>query len=239
GFVGVKMNFRRPIDISSLLDQTSFKIVDGKKLAVKNYTKPSGIIKWLLLNFPPIPFYYPLTLDPAERMRREIDFFSHEAEGFLIPKIYNIDWKKIVLEREYIEGRHPSFEDEKDLKSVGMALSFIHRAERCLGDTKPQNFLIAENGVYVIDAEQSLLSCQKRRFIGWDVALSILFIFWNNPLISPNEFSSKVRSFLNGYKEAGSKISWEIVREAHPLILLTPPQLLLIVRESLSLENNV
>ncbi|MEM0061580.1 MAG: hypothetical protein QW726_06600, partial [Fervidicoccaceae archaeon] len=86
GFVGVKMNFRRPIDISSLLDQTSFKIVDGKKLAVKNYTKPSGIIKWLLLNFPPIPFYYPLTLDPAERMRREIDFFSHEAEGFLIPK---------------------------------------------------------------------------------------------------------------------------------------------------------
>jgi tRNA A-37 threonylcarbamoyl transferase component Bud32 len=226
----IRKAFRRPIDISTLLDQTDVKLVDGNKVAVKHYTKPSGLIKWLILNFPPIPFYYPLTLDPEERMKREIAFFNSEIVGVFRPKIYKINWEKIFMEREYIEGREISLESIEDIEALGRTISKIHSASFCLGDTKPENFIVSNEKVYVIDAEQSLERCPKKKYIGWDIMLTALFIFWSNPLATPQEYSSKFSTFLQGYRDEGGDLSWEILKEAHPLILLIPPRLVMIIK---------
>lgn len=226
----IRKAFKRPIDFSSLLDQTSTKLVNGNKIAIKKYTKPSGVIKWLILNFPPIPFYYPLTLDPVERMRREVNFFNSDIKGVLCPKIYDVNWEKVYMEREYIEGRELSLESIDDIIALGRTLSLIHSAGFCLGDTKPENFLVSHKGIYVIDAEQSLTNCFKRKYIGWDIMLATIFIFWSNPLASPQDFATKFTALKQGYQIEGREISWEILKEVHPLILLIPPRLITIIK---------
>ncbi|NAY89589.1 MAG: hypothetical protein GU347_02585 [Desulfurococcales archaeon] len=218
---------------SSFLDQTSIKITDGGKIAVKKYTKPSGIIKWLILNFPPIPLYYPLTLDPFERMKREVTFFSTSIDGISVPKIYKVDWDNALLEREYVDGKILSLESEEEIILYGRGLSYIHGYGACLGDTKPQNYLTEDDDIYIIDAEQSLFNCSKKRYMGWDLALSILFIFWADPFVGPQEFSAKFSSFKRGYEDKGLKITWDLLTEAHPVIFLIPPQLLLVIKNSI------
>jgi len=229
-----KKSIRKQVDFSSLLDQTSIKVSNGVKIAVKRYTKPSGLIKWFLLNFPPIPFYYPLTLDPVERMRRELAFFNSRIDGVFCPKVYKTDWEGVYIEREYVEGRGPSLESSEDIERLGEAIASIHSSGFCLGDTKPENFLFSEDErgvrVYVIDAEQSLANCNKKRYFGWDIMLVALFIFWSNPLISPESFASKFQSLKKGYQERGKEMNWGFLKEAHPLVLLIPPRLIMEIR---------
>jgi len=156
--------------VEAALSQTSPVIVDGVKLVFKNYAREPGVLKWFLVKTADIVArVYPYTLDPATRMKREVEFFEHEACPVPRPRIFAKDWIKLVLVREFVEGKHADPRDPCDYRVVGEALAKLHSAGFALGDSKLYNFVITPSGsIYVIDGEQAIETWNKG-YMYWDL----------------------------------------------------------------------
>ncbi|MGC8675398.1 MAG: hypothetical protein ACP5SL_03275, partial [Fervidicoccus sp.] len=88
--------------LASFFEQSEVREENGKKIVVKNYIKPNGLIKWFLLNIPIVWFFYQFTVDPLERMKREVNFFESYSGEVLVPKIIEKNFEKYYIKREYI-----------------------------------------------------------------------------------------------------------------------------------------
>ncbi|HEW63559.1 hypothetical protein IOK49_05965 [Fervidicoccus fontis] len=220
--------------LASFFEQSEVREENGKKIVVKNYIKPNGLIKWFLLNIPIVWFFYQFTVDPLERMKREVNFFESYSGEVLVPKIIEKNFEKYYIKREYIDGRVPNLKSQEDLYRVGVALGNIHNKDFCLGDTRPQNFLILNEHMAIIDAEQSTHECKKKETKAWDLALLFLFEFWDDPLIEPERYFELIDAIYRGYLSSNEDVGWEEIKNIFPVIVLIPPSLLTSIKKALS-----
>ncbi|KYH38549.1 MAG: Mn2+-dependent serine/threonine protein kinase [Candidatus Hecatellales archaeon B24] len=189
-----------------VLDQTVIVERDGVKLAVKKFSDLPGL-KWILS----LPFkaLYPFTLSACERLKREYTFFKGEHEKFKTPKVYLVDWKEKILEREFIEGVKLSEADVVEAAGIlASTLAWLHREGWCLGDSKPSNFILKNRTVYIIDGEQAVRNSSENYRV-WDLAFSLFSLGASKPLDTMmDSYDMKIlRRFSHSYLKAGGRLS--------------------------------
>lgn len=190
-------------NLDVLIAQSEVKEVNGLKVVVKRFTSEIGLLKWL----PPAIFLkasYPFALTPKERFEREIDFMSFSNwEKFRVPKILSADRENLTITREYVEGRSLSCDKRDDVATLGKILAEVHSKGFCLGDVKPTNFIVNNEAIYVIDAEQSV---RFREELGsWDLIVATFFISLAN-YMKFDVFHELFTEFSRSYLDSGGSI---------------------------------
>ncbi len=140
-------------------------------------------------------------------------------EGFNVPKILHVSNAERIVFMEYIEGENLSESIKKvatstdtaildelrgKVRGVGEIMGQIHCRNVSLGDTKPDNVLIKEDGtIFLIDFEQGARNGNK----AWDIAV---FLYYTGHYLQP--FQSNVKSesvakaFIEGYLKGGGNL---------------------------------
>ncbi len=141
-------------------------------------------------------------------------------EGFNVPKILHVSNAERLIFMEYIEGEnlsqaikriamateHQTFEEElANIGKAGEILASVHSHNIALGDTKPENMLVKQDGsIYMIDFEQASQGGDKV----WDVAE---FLYYSGHYLQPLNGNSKAESiakaFIKGYLKAGGDVN--------------------------------
>ncbi len=146
-------------------------------------------------------------------------------EGFNVPKILHVSNAERIVFMEYIEGENLSeaiktFATSTDkatnkkvvstINRVGEVLAKVHLSNICLGDTKPDNVLIKQDGtIFLIDFEQATQGGDK----AWDISV---FLYYSGHYLQP--FYSNVKpevvtkAFIDGYLRGGGSV--HEIREA-------------------------
>ncbi|ARM76465.1 serine/threonine protein kinase [Acidianus manzaensis] len=171
--------------------QTKILEVDGQKFAMKCYALNAGL-KWYFIS----SFFrsYPYASDYKIRMDREIDFFTTKWEEIGVPKIIDIDCENSCVIREYINGEQIGI---NHFVKLGKSMRYIHDNGFALGDTKLENFLVKDDKIYVIDAEQAIRT-KETTYYAWDILVFLLFVSFKyfNELKS---FEFATKEFLESY----------------------------------------
>jgi tRNA A-37 threonylcarbamoyl transferase component Bud32 len=144
------------------------------------------------------------------------------SKGFPVPQIFHISHKKRLIFEEFIEGKElvenlkrilSSVNTKEDLalvKEVGNKIAKAHSLGVTLGDCKPENFLVTENGIVFLDLEQAARDGDQ----AWDIAEFLYYAGHYSPLISSaNGASIIAKNFIEGYLEAGGK-KWNVKQAA-------------------------
>jgi Kae1-associated kinase Bud32 len=143
------------------------------------------------------------------------------SEGFNVPKILHVSNAERLIFMEYIDGENltqaikristatPQDTIEAELAQLGKAgeiMAQVHSHNIVLGDTKPENMLVKQDGtIYMIDFEQAAQDANGDK--AWDVAV---FLYYSGHYIQPFYGNSKAESiakaFINGYLKAGGDV---------------------------------
>ncbi len=196
-----------------------------KKVVIKSFRDWTGF-KWVPLSLWTIGTKN-FALSGRKRLEKEcsINRFLY-SRGFAVPMLIGMNPAGKLVCMEYVEGetiekvvkrimRGESSEKdiEKDLKvirRVGENMAKIHALGITLGDTKPENMLLAKDGrIYFLDLEQASRNGDK----AWDVAE---FLYYSGRYTQMFDGIERVKlvtlEFIKGYIEAGG--SEKTVREA-------------------------
>ncbi|MEM2046026.1 MAG: hypothetical protein QXO20_07625 [Candidatus Bathyarchaeia archaeon] len=196
-----------------------------KKVVIKSFRDWTGF-KWVPLSLWTIGTKN-FALSGRKRLEKEcsINRFLY-SRGFAVPMLIGMNPAGKLVCMEYVEGetiekvvkrimRGESSEKdiEKDLKvirRVGENMAKIHALGITLGDTKPENMLLAKDGkIYFLDLEQASRNGDK----AWDVAE---FLYYSGRYTQMFDGIERVKlvtlEFIKGYMEAGG--SEKTVREA-------------------------
>ncbi len=147
------------------------------------------------------------------------------AEGFNVPRILHISNTERLVFMEFIEGENLSqavkriaeAEIEENyltelalITRTGEIFAQVHSRDITLGDTKPENMLIKENGtIFLIDFEQATHGGDK----AWDIAVFLYYCgHYLQPFNSSGKAESIAKAFIEGYLQAGGKA--EDIRKA-------------------------
>jgi tRNA A-37 threonylcarbamoyl transferase component Bud32 len=141
------------------------------------------------------------------------------GEGFNVPKILHVSNAERIVFMEYINGENLSeaikvLATSTDLTSasdlidkvwrVGEIFARVHSLNVALGDTKPDNVLIKQDGtIFLIDFEQAT----KEGDQAWDVAVFLYYSgHYLQPFYSNSKAESLTKAFIAGYLKGGGKI---------------------------------
>ena len=162
------------------------------------------------------------------------------SKGINVPRIIYVSPKERLIFQEYVEGENltkvikricSSKEKAADLagvvRQVGGEVAKAHQLDVALGDCKPENVIIAEDGrIFFVDLEQAARDGDQ----AWDIA-ELLYYSGHYALLSPVEVAQMMaRELIDGYLEAGGKI--ENIRKARfpryvkVFSFFTPPHIL-------------
>ena len=147
------------------------------------------------------------------------------AEGFNVPRILHVSNAQRLVFMEFIEGeslseavkRIAAVVIDQDISvelalidGVGEIFAKVHSRNIALGDTKPENMLIKEDGtIFLIDFEQATQGGDK----AWDIAVFLYYCgHYLQPFSSSNKAESIAKAFINGYLRAGGNV--EDIRKA-------------------------
>lgn len=167
------------------------------------------------------------------------------GHGINVPKIIYVSPEEKIIFQEYIDGVSASkiLKDlcgERDggekgemlaaIRRIGREIARIHKLNVSLGDCKPENVILANNGrIFFVDLEQAERGGDK----SWDIA-EFLCYSGHYASFSPAEVTEDItREFLSGYLEAGGEVR-NVRRSLSPRYLkvfsfFTPPHTLLII----------
>jgi tRNA A-37 threonylcarbamoyl transferase component Bud32/predicted nucleotidyltransferase len=153
-----------------------------------------------------------------ERMANEYSINRFlKRQGFPVPEIYHVSWKDKLLFLEYLEGKsidkivqnvmHGAISESEEtlLRRVGGRIARVHRAGVALGDCKPENIILSNDGeIYLVDLEQA----SKAGNQVWDIAEFLYYSGFYAKLATPRSIIRRVsESFINGYVNAGGSIN--------------------------------
>ena len=98
------------------------------------------------------------------------------------------------------------------ISRVGEIFAQVHSRNVTLGDTKPDNVLIKQDGtIFLIDFEQS--TKEEKGDTAWDIAV---FLYYSGHYLQPFSRSTKAeavtKAFIKGYLKGGGKA--DDIREA-------------------------
>lgn len=195
----------RLLSIDNLLGQIEVVEWNGLRAVRKSFQKQIGLLKWL----PPSILYkasYPFVISPQERFNRELLFFSAgDGSKYRVPRIYDVIESDLIIIREFIEGR-PLMYNLDTCTLIARSLADVHLKGFVLGDVKPSNFIIRDEDVYIIDAEQAVRN-ETPELFGWDLMLTLLFASYRY-VIDLNGFKAFTRKFLETYLDVGGQSIW-------------------------------
>lgn len=180
------------------------------------------------------------------RLEREYainQFLSNH--GFDVPTILYVSPQERLIFEEFIEGismtetiksiisskKEKAAAEVHLVRELGKKIAQIHQFGVSLGDCKPENIIVTEDGkIYFLDLEQATRDGNQT----WDVAEFLYFSGHYLPLVAsvhPAELIAT--SFIEGYLEAGG--NKEIVKEAGSVqytklfSVFTPPHVMLAI----------
>lgn len=212
----------------------------SKKYFVKRFTG-SKRLKWYLLGVIGRPIK-PFDISPLQRMYNEYrGALELKNMGFNVPEIVAISVKKPTIIKEYIEGQtalQPVKEflrhelDGDIVTEIGKLMRRLHDKNAVLGDSKPENFLVSKNGIYLIDLEQCGFNAGVQDK-GWDIAE---FLYYSLSFLSKKDRAKKFYElFFKGYGDDRSVFAEAVsVKYSLPFNLLIRADLLSYYREELS-----
>lgn len=162
----------------------------------------------------------------SNRMSNEIFFVNKLAElGFRTPQIKHVNWQKKIIFQDFVEGvnllevwRSESSQDkaEEAAREVGEELGRIHRNDICMGDCKPENFVISASGdTFLTDLEQAQIRGDK----AWDLAEVLLFM---GHYVGGERIKAYARSLIEGYLETVDASALTGAKDIKYLALLLP-----------------
>lgn len=162
----------------------------------------------------------------SNRMSNEIFFVNRLAElGFRTPQIRHVNWQKKILFQDYVEGsnlleiwkmKSSGKRAEEAARRVGGELGRMHHNDICMGDCKPENFIVSDNGeIFVTDLEQA----QIRGDRAWDLAEILLFM---GHYVGGQLIKAYARSLLEGYLETTEASALAGAKDIKYLALLIP-----------------
>jgi len=139
-----------------------------------------------------------------------------------VPLIIHISPKEKLIFQEYIEGEnltniikrtYSSKQEESKLISVirhvGSEIAKIHGLNLALGDCKPENIIVSQDGgIWFVDLEQA----ERGGDQAWDLAELLYYSGHYASLSSVEAAQAVAKAFIEGYLETGGKI--ENVRKA-------------------------
>jgi Kae1-associated kinase Bud32 len=192
---------------------------EEKKVLVKRFKDWSGF-KWFPLSLWSFGARTFAVLGRS-RLARECtisDFLR--CEGFNVPKILHVSHSERLVFMEYIEGENLSSaikriatargkkktdEDLEKISRVGEVFAHVHALNVTLGDTKPENVIVAPDGkIYLLDFEQASHDGDK----SWDLAVFLYYAgHYLQPLYSDDKAESIARAFISGYLKGGGDVS--------------------------------
>ncbi len=196
--------------------QTRIIEINSFKAVLKEYMRESGVIKWFLIKTAGLTTkVYPYTMDPVDRMKREISFMEKESRDIVKkPRILIKDWVGKSIIREYIEGEHFKPDDLSAYKDIAYIIASLHREGYVLGDTKFYNFIRSDTGYYIIDAEQAIKTSDPS-YMYWDIMVFLLTTTYS--LIEKYFFDAvnivkeSYNKFLQSYLEADYDHSYRVL----------------------------
>ncbi|MCK5628337.1 hypothetical protein KAI12_02630 [Candidatus Bathyarchaeota archaeon] len=195
-----------------------------KKALVKRFRNWSSL-KWFSLNLWSVGAQ---NFSVLGRSRLERECAINEllySNGFKVPRILYISHTKRLVFMEYIDGegfdkyikRFVISENAKEnqtiletVRQIGALFAKVHILDISLGDTKPENLILSENGdIYIIDLEQASREGDK----SWDIAE---FLYYSGHHMPPFNGYSKAnemaQAFIQGYLGEGGMA--KILRKA-------------------------
>ncbi|MFZ7137142.1 MAG: lipopolysaccharide kinase InaA family protein [archaeon] len=220
---------------------TITKSDEERKVIVKQFLDWSNL-KWLPLSmwsFGTTSF----SVLGTSRMEKEYAITNYlHNNGFPVPQIFHISYPKRLLFEEYIQGNElvktikqifeanniPQASDLELVKKAGQIVAKAHGLGVTLGDCKPENFMVTEKGIFLLDLEQASRNGNKT----WDVAEFLYFSGHYSPAMSPTTPAITIaKSFIEGYLQAGGDKK-TVIRAASPrytkvFAVFTSPHILL------------
>ena len=206
-----------PITITPLAGVLNevFLVTAGKKqLVVKKFTDWHGF-KWFTLNLVSLGSKL-FSVSGKARMTNEYGINRYLGKrGLNVPNIVYLSVRQRILVEEYLSG--PSFADlvkeavdQSNLsktqfeiaESLGETLADIHHTGVSVGDTKPENFVVNDGKVFVVDLEQA----GKRKDFAWDIAELLFYI--GHYRISPTftgGLKGIIEAIVTGYSHKGDR----------------------------------
>jgi len=181
--------------------------IEGKKFVIKSF-KGKSELKWYMLGIAGRPIK-PFEMNPIKRMYNEFTgSLLLRNSGVKVQTIHAISVRKKALVKTFVQGKSlldtvKSFSGKDEeliiLEEVARTFREMHDLGYAMGDSKPENFLNTEDGIYVIDLEQFKEKANVEDK-GWDIAEYIyysLFFIKDERLV--NLF---IESFKKGYGES-------------------------------------
>ena len=147
------------------------------------------------------------------------------SKGFAVPKILHVSHANRLVFMEYVEGENLGevikrivnmknhqriTEDSGVISKVGEKIADVHALGIALGDTKPENLMVGQNGeIYMLDFEQASRNGDKV----WDIAE---FLYYSGhyvpPFVGTNSAELVAKAFIKGYLKAGGDV--KLVKKA-------------------------
>ncbi|HXY82892.1 MAG TPA: hypothetical protein VEH56_04165 [Candidatus Saccharimonadales bacterium] len=231
----------RPITISPLAGVLNevFLVTSGPdRFVAKKFTDWYGF-KWFTLNL--VSFGSKIfSVSGRARMSNEYGVNRYLAKRKLnVPDIVHASLKDRMLLESYVSGQPmdkfvAKAVNERALttgqirlaQTLGETLGRIHNVGVSVGDSKPENFVIMDSNVYVVDLEQA----GRRGDCAWDVAELLYYAGHYSDSPTPTHGLSEItRSFIEGYSRVGDASNLKraaSVRYAKPFSIWTPAPIL-------------
>ncbi len=153
------------------------------------------------------------------RSRLEREYATNQflhSHGFPVPKVLYVSPQKRLIFKDFIEGKkmveiikriistkESAPKEAAFVKNVGRRIAEAHKLSVALGDCKPENIVVTEDGkTFFVDLEQATREGDQ----AWDIAE---FLYYSGHYISPISSAKAARTiaknFIEGYLEAGGK----------------------------------
>jgi len=165
------------------------------------------------------------------------------SSGIAVPRILHISPSEGILIQEYVEGESltriikricsSSGDDERLYSVIGMVaeeIAKIHNLNVSLGDCKPENIKLAEDGrIFFLDLEQA----ERGGDQAWDIA-EFLYYSGHYASLSPLKVPRRITErFIDGYLKGGGRIE-NIKRVRSPRYIrtfsfFTPPHIIYVI----------
>jgi tRNA A-37 threonylcarbamoyl transferase component Bud32/predicted nucleotidyltransferase len=199
--------------LAGALNEVHLVTIKGEKLVVKKFTDWFNF-KWFILN---AAVYGTKIFALSGKTRLSNEYVTNQLlfeNGIPVPEIISISLEERLLVVRFIEGNLASeiiteaFSNEilkNEYQSyafeIGKLLAKIHNLNITLGDCKPENFIIGDDGrLFVLDLEQSERFGDKK----WDIA-EFLYFSGHFGTTFTGGFRQFVREFMRGYSTLGEK----------------------------------
>jgi tRNA A-37 threonylcarbamoyl transferase component Bud32 len=236
------LRLRRPVTITPLagvLNEVSLVTAGKEQLVVKKFTDWHGF-KWFTLNLVSLGSKL-FAVSGKARMTNEYGMNRYLGKrGIRVPNIVYVSVKQRILVERYLGGvslgdtgkeavnqTNLTSSQFRLFESVGTTLASIHRLGVSVGDTKPENFVVEDGEIFVVDLEQA----GKRGDYSWDIAELLFYTghYCTRPVAMP-ALREIVQAFTRGYLQKGKVEDLRkaaAVKHAKAFSIWTPPPVIL------------